>query len=156
MILHKLAISSSVVLFSSSLLFLMILTITVVIAVVPSLNTDAFGQSSSSSSSSSSNITQQTWIDKLNNLKIQFGYSPAKPVIDASTQLKFSVQNLQTGEQLKDLSARIVVLSNAGGQQRSFKFTNITLAPNGTFSVKYLFPDSGLYNTITKIDSRFH
>jgi hypothetical protein len=131
----------------------MILTITVVIAVVPSLNTDAFGQSSSSSSSSSSNITQQTWIDKLNNLKIQFGYSPAKPVIDASTQLKFSVQNLQTGEQLKDLSARIVVLSNAGGQQRSFKFTNITAAPDSTYSVKYLFPDSGLYNVITKIDS---
>ena len=73
----------------------MILTITVVL----SLNTDALGQSSSSSSSS--NITQQTWIDKLNNLKIQFGYSPAKPVIDTPTQLKFSVQNLQTGEQLR-------------------------------------------------------
>jgi hypothetical protein len=137
--------SSSVMLFSL-LLFLMITTITVVVL---SLNTDAVGQSSSSS-----NTTQQIWIDKLNNLKIQFGYSPELPVIDAPTELKFSVQNLQTGEQLKDLSARVVVLSNAGGQQRSFKFSNIASAPNSTFSVKYLFPDSGLYNTITKIDSK--
>jgi hypothetical protein len=91
---------------------------------------------------------------QLNNLKIQFRYSPAKPIIDAPTELKFSVQNLQTGKQLSDLSARVVVLSNAEGQQRSFKFTNITAAPDGTFSVKYLFPDSGPYNVITKIDSK--
>ncbi len=122
------------------------------ITVAPSLNTAALGQSSPSLSSSS-NTTQQTWIDKLNNLKIQFGYLPARPIIDAPTQLKFSVQNLQTGEQLKNFSARAVVLSNAGGQQRSFKFTNITAAPDGTYSVKYLFPDSGLYQVLTKIDS---
>jgi hypothetical protein len=127
----------------------MMLTITVVL----SLNTGALGQSSSSSTSSSSNTTQQTWIDKLNNLKIQFGYLPARPIIDAPTQLKFSVQNLQTGERLKNFSARAIILSNVGGQQRSFKFTNITAAPDGTYSVKYLFPDSGLYQVLTKIDS---
>ncbi|MFL6346220.1 MAG: hypothetical protein ACJ71A_12360 [Nitrososphaeraceae archaeon] len=126
-----------------------------IITVVLSPNTGALGQSSSSSASSSSSntTTQQTWIDKLNNLKIQFGYLPTKPIIDAPTQLKFSVHNLQSGEQLKNLSARAVVLNNVGGQQRSFKFTNITAAPDGTYSVKYLFPDSGLYQVITKIDS---
>jgi hypothetical protein len=144
--LNKLAFSSSFVLFLSSL-FLMMLTITIVVL---SLNTGALGQNSSSSNATT---TQQTWIDKLNNLKIQFGYLPAKPIIDAPTQLKFSVQNLQTGEQLKNLSARAVVLNNVGGQQRSFKFTNITAAPDGTYSVKYLFPDSGLYQVITKIGS---
>ena len=152
MILNKLPFSSSFVLFLASL-FLMILTITIVVL---SLNSGVLGQSSSSSTSSSSSsntTTQQTWIDKLNNLKIQFGYIPSKPIIDAPTQLKFTVQNLQTGEQLKNLSARAVVLSNAGGQQRSFKFTSITAAPDGTYSVKYLFPDSGLYQVITKIGS---
>jgi hypothetical protein len=139
------------VLFLASL-FLMILTITIVVL---SLNSGVLGQSSSSSTSSSSSsntTTQQTWIDKLNNLKIQFGYIPAKPIIDTPTQLKFTVQNLQTGEQIKNLSARAVVVNNAGGQLRTFKFTNIT-APNGIFSVKYLFPDSGLYQVLTKIDS---
>src|SRR5918911_472110 len=142
------ASSSSVVSFSS-LLFLIILTITIVLP----LKINALGQSSSSSNNTTTNSTQQTWVDKLNNLKIQFGYLPKEPIIDKPTELTFSVQNLQTGKQIKNLSARVVVLNNAGGQQRSFKFTNIT-APNGVFSVKYLFPDSGLYNVITKIDSK--
>lgn len=140
-------VSSSVALFSS-LLFLIILTITVVLPLK-----SALGQSSSSSSNNATNTTQQTWVDKLNNLKMQFEYLPKEPIIDKPTELKFTVQNLQTGEQIKNLSARVVVLNNAGGQQRSFKFTNIT-ASDGIFSVNYLFPDSGQYNVITKIDSK--
>ena len=122
------------------------------ITIVLPKNINTIGQSSSSSNTSI-NTTQQTWVDKLNSLKMQFGYSPKEPIIDKPTELKFTVQNLQTGEQIKNLSARVVVLNNAGGQQRSFKFTNIT-APNGIFSVNYLFPDSGQYNVITKIDSK--
>jgi hypothetical protein len=141
--------SSSLILFSLSLL-LTILTITVVV-ILPLNIIIALGQSSSSSSSS--NATQQIWIDKLNNLKIQFGYSPKEPVIDKPTELGFTVQNVQTGEQIKNLSARVVVVNNAGGQLRTFKFANIT-APNGIFSVNYLFPDSGSYNIITKVDAK--
>jgi hypothetical protein len=141
--------SSSVVLFSS-LLFLIILTITIVLP----LKINALGQSSSSSNNTTTNTKQQTWVDKLNNLKIQFGYLPKEPIIDKPTELKFSVQNLQTGKQLNDnISARVVVINSVAGQQRSFKFTNIT-APTGIFSVNYLFPDSGQYNVITKIDSK--
>src|SRR5438093_4634122 len=140
--------SSSCVILFSLLLFLIMLAITVILY----LNTAALGQSSPSLSSSSSNTTQQTWIDKLNNLKMRFGYLPKEPIIDKPTELKFGVQNLQTGDQIKNLSARVVVINNAEGQQRSFKFTNIT-APDGIFSVKYLFPDSGLYQVLTKIDS---
>ncbi|MFL6411230.1 MAG: hypothetical protein ACJ71K_08310 [Nitrososphaeraceae archaeon] len=142
------AFSSSVILFSS-LLFLTMITITIV--VLP-LNNDALGQGFSSSSSSTT-TTQQTWINKLNNLKMQFGYLPKEPIIDKPTELKFTVQSLQTSEQIKNLPARLVVVNNAGGQQRSFKFANIT-APNGIFSVKYLFPDSGSYNIITKVDAK--
>ena len=140
---------SSLILFSLSLL-LTILTITVVV-ILPLNTIIALGQSSSSSSSS--NATQQIWIDKLNNLKIHFGYSPKEPVIDKPTELEFTVQNVQTGEQIKNLSARVVVVNNAGGQLRTFKFANIT-APDGIFSVKYLFPDSGSYNIITKVDAK--
>lgn len=134
----------------------MVLLALTIITVALSPNINALGQSSSSSTTNTINTTttQQTWIDKLNNLKVQFGYLPKEPVIDKPTELKFTVQNLQTGKQLNDnISARVVVVNNAGGQQRSFKFTNIT-APNGIFSVNYLFPDSGLYNVITKIDSK--
>ena len=143
--------SSCVIILCSSLSLFIILPITVAIL---SPNTNALGQSSSQSLPSSSNATQQVWVDKLNNLKIHFGYLPKEPVIDKPTELKFTVQNLQTGKQLNDnVSARVVVINNVGGQQRSFKFTNIT-ASIGIFSVKYLFPDSGLYNVIAKIDSK--
>jgi hypothetical protein len=124
--------------------------IAIIVIVILSLDNAALGQTSSSSSSVN---RTQTWIDKLNNLKIQFAYSPENPGIDTPTELKFNVLDLQTGSHLKDLSARIVVLTNSGGQQRSFKFTNIS-APDGDFSVKYLFPDSGSYQVISKIDSK--
>ena len=89
----------------------------------------------------------QTWIDKQNNLKIQFTPEPEKPVIDTPTELKFDIQNLQTGAQLKNLLARVIITDG----QRTFKFTNITV-PNGNLSLKYLFPDTGTYQVITRID----
>ena len=89
----------------------------------------------------------QTWIDKQNNLKIQFTPEPEKPVIDTPTELKFNIQNLQTGVQLKNLLARVVITDG----QRTFKFTNITV-PNGNLSLKYLFPDTGTYQVIARID----
>jgi hypothetical protein len=89
----------------------------------------------------------QTWMDKQNNIKIQFASQPENPIVDKPTELKFSVQNLKTGDYLKNLLARVVVTNG----QRSFKFTNITI-PNGNFSVKYLFPDTGTYQVIGRID----
>jgi hypothetical protein len=140
------AFSSAILL--ASLLFSIMMAIIVV--VILSLNTAVLGQTSSSSSSVN---RTQTWTDKLNNLKVQFTYSPDNPAIDTPTELNFNVLNLQTDSHLKDLFARIVVLTNSGGQQRSFKFTNISAA-DGNFSVKYLFPDSGSYQVISKIDSK--
>jgi hypothetical protein len=94
----------------------------------------------------------QSWVDQENNVRILFSYTPATPIIDAPTYLKFSVQNLQTYKPLPDLLARIVIVTNSSGQERIFKFTNIA-APNGVFAIKYLFPDAGLYQVITKITS---
>ena len=95
----------------------------------------------------------QLWTDKENNVKVQFTYSPQTPIIDKPTQLKFSIQNLQTGTPLKNLIARVVIVTNSSGQERSFKFTNIT-APNGSFSVNYLFPDTGVYQVISRTYSK--
>jgi len=106
----------------------------------------AFGQTISGNGT-------QLWIDRENNVKVQFTYSPQTPIVDAPTELKFSVQNLQTGVNLKNLAARVVIVTNSSGQERSFKFTNIS-APDGDFSVKYLFPDSGVYQVISRIYSK--
>jgi hypothetical protein len=112
----------------------------------------AYGQTYTPPSNISGDANRiQTWVDKLNNIKIQFTYSPTQPIVDKPTELTLNVQNLQTGRPLKDLIGRVVILTNSSGQERTFKFTNIR-APDGNFSVKYLFPDSGLYQVISKID----
>src|SRR5918995_2395089 len=90
----------------------------------------------------------QEWIDKNKNIKIQFAYSPERPIIDTFTELQFSVQDLETGEHIKNFDARVVVTNG----QRLFKFENITVA-DGDFSVKYLFPDDGTHQVLTRINT---
>jgi hypothetical protein len=90
----------------------------------------------------------QEWVDKSKNIKVQFAYSPEKPIIDTFTELKFSVQELETGEHIKNFDARAVVTNG----QRLFKFENITVA-DGDFSVKYLFPDDGTHQVLTRINA---
>ena len=94
----------------------------------------------------------QTWTDNLSNVEVQFTHSPEKPVIDKPTELRFNVVNLSNNSPLKNFHASVVVLTNTAEQVRSFKFSNIT-APTGNFSVKYLFPDSGSFQVVSRIDS---
>ena len=45
----------------------------------------------------------QEWNDQQNAVKVLFSYSPEKPLLYAPTDLKFSIQDLKTGNHLKDL-----------------------------------------------------
>ena len=100
----------------------------------------------------SSGNERQVWTDTENNVKIIFTYSPKNPVINTPTQLRFSVNNLRTGVNIKNLLATVVIISNSSGHEKIFKFKNIT-APNGNFSLQYVFPDLGNYQVITQINS---
>jgi hypothetical protein len=86
--------------------------------------------------------------DLQKNIKIQFDYSPDKPIIDTFTQLHFSVQNLTNDQHIKDFDARVVVTKD----QRLFKFENITV-PDGDFSVKYIFPDDGTHQVLLRVNT---
>ena len=90
----------------------------------------------------------QEWINENKNIKIQFDYEPDKPIIDTFTELLFSVQDLETGEHIKNFDARVVVTNGI----RLFKFENITVA-DGDFSVKYLFPDDGTHQVLARINT---
>jgi hypothetical protein len=83
--------------------------------------------------------TLQQWVDRENNIKIQFAYKPEKPIADSPTELSFSVQNLTTGQHVKNFRAGVVIINDF---QKAFKFLNLPVA-NGDFSLKYSFPDSG-------------
>ena len=94
----------------------------------------------------------QEWTDSYNGISIQFIYEPEKPIIDTFTELKFSIQNTTTGNHISDTKedaiARVVVTNG----QRLFKFENISVGDDGHFSVKYLFPDDGTHQVLTRLD----
>jgi len=99
-----------------------------------------------------SNISRiQEWTDSYNGISTQFVYEPEKPIIDTFTELKFSIQNTTTGNHISDAEdaiARVVVTNG----QRLFKFENISVGDDGHFSVKYLFPDDGTHQVLTRLD----
>jgi hypothetical protein len=99
-----------------------------------------------------SNISRiQNWTHPDNEINIQFTYEPEKPIIDTFTDLKFSVQNTTTGQHISDSGAVARVVITNG--QRLFKFENISIGNDGHFSVKYLFPDDGTHQVITRLDT---
>jgi hypothetical protein len=93
--------------------------------------------------------TMQEWIDPKENVKIQFNYSPAKPMLYAITDLKLNIQNLDTGNNLRDLFANIVILK---GDKIFFKFNNIAVK-NGDLLQKVQFVEDGNYQLIIQIRS---
>ena len=93
------------------------------------------------------NVTQ-VWKDRLNNVKIQFSNLPEKPTIEDLIQLQFSVQNLQTGDHLKNFIAKVVVINDP-----IYRFDNIIVA-DGDFSIRCPYLDSGMHQVIVKVDSK--
>jgi hypothetical protein len=95
----------------------------------------------------------QLWTSTEQNVKIVFSYQPQKPILDQPTELNFLVQNLKTGDYLKNLIANVLVTYNSSGEFGGYentKFSNIEVV-NGQFSLKYLFEDTGLFEIITRI-----
>jgi hypothetical protein len=94
----------------------------------------------------------QEWTDPYSGISTLFVHEPEKPIIDTFTELKFSIQNTTTGNHISDADnakARVVVTNG----QRLFKFENITVGDDGHFSVKYLFPDDGTHQVITRLNT---
>ncbi|MFY9871496.1 MAG: hypothetical protein WAK17_17410, partial [Candidatus Nitrosopolaris sp.] len=124
--------------------FFMFLLVLIVTTNNVTFERSAFAQSSGNKT--------QVWTDRENNMKILFTYSPENPVINTPTQLEFSADNLRTGSHLEHLVAMVVIISNSSGHEKIFKFSNL-IAPNGNFSLEYLFPELGVYQVITRINS---
>jgi hypothetical protein len=94
----------------------------------------------------------QEWTDSSNDINIKFIYEPQKPIIDTFTELKFSIENATTGNHIsgvENATARVVVTNG----QRLFKFENISVGNDGHFSLKYLFPDDGTHQVVTRLDT---
>jgi methionine-rich copper-binding protein CopC len=83
------------------------------------------------------------------NVKIQFSYSPERPLIYNETKLIFSIQDLTTGNHIKDLIASITIIKN---DRIFFKFNNMAIH-NGDLSLKVRFLEDGNYQVINQISS---
>lgn len=92
----------------------------------------------------------QEWQDQLNNIKIQFSYSPDKPLLYNTTDLKFSMQDLKTGNHIRYLIANITIIK---GNKIFFKFNNVPIQ-DGDLSLKVKFSEDGNYQVISKVRSK--
>ena len=75
------------------------------------------------------------WVDKLTNIKILFVYELNKPTINNLNELNFTVDNLKTGNNLKNVTADVTVMKYP---DPTFKFDNIT-SSNGHISISAHF-----------------
>ena len=147
--LRTLALTKNKVILRSMLLMSMLIICSTILAVICDFRNSWYNNNADFVYAQTSGSKIQTWTDRENNVQIRFSYMPPTPVIDKPTDLRFSVTNLTTGNYLNNLLARVVVTNG----QRSFKFTNVPVR-GGTFSVTYLFPDTGTYQSIARIDSK--
>src|SRR6188474_800311 len=74
----------------------------------------------------------QEWKNAEDNVKIQFSYIPDKPLVYTETDLIFSIQDLTTGNHIKELIASITITKN---DKIFFKFNDVYIQ-NGDLSLK--------------------
>jgi len=105
----------------------------------------------------------QSWLDKINNIKIQFGYSPPYPFVGNVTQLDFKVSSSNVSKGLNLTHIHIVVIKNVtanfnnsdtiNNKNYFVTFDNLT-ATYGIFSLNYQFSQEGMHQVIIKIVAR--
>ncbi len=104
----------------------------------------------------------QTWVDRLNNVKIQFSYSPPYPFVGNVSQLSFQATNSSTNKPLQISHIHLALITNVTASfnnSRTFNnkndfvtFDNLSSA-HGIFSLKYQFLAEGTHQIILKINT---
>jgi hypothetical protein len=105
----------------------------------------------------------QTWIDKSNDIKIQFSHSPPFPFVGNITELNFKVTGSNTSKPLEVTRVHMTVIKNVtatlnndnmiNNKNDFITFDNIT-ASHGVFSVKYQFFEKGVHQIIVKLNTK--
>ena len=96
----------------------------------------------------------QEWVDRQSSTKVSFAYSPETPLVGASTQLIFNIQDSNTGSYYRDVFARVTVTDGQQHQQQvPLRVYNIK-APNGHFSINHQIAHEGTYQIIVKVNSK--
>jgi hypothetical protein len=91
----------------------------------------------------------QEWKNAKDNIKIQFSYSPEKPLIYTISDLMFSIQDSTTGDHIKDLIASITITKN---DKIFFRFNDVDIQ-NGDLTLSVKFLEDGNYQVISQLRS---
>ena len=89
----------------------------------------------------------QIWVDTLMGIKIHFTYDLNKPRFHNLNQLNFTVQDVNTNKNLKNLRGKVVVLNSP---DPTFEFDNLT-TQTGSFSIICPFLNDGIHQVIINI-----
>ena len=104
----------------------------------------------------------QTWVDRLNKIKIQFSYSPPYPFVGNISQLSFQATNSSTNKPLQISHIHIALITNVTASFNNSKTINnkndfVTFDNLGfnhsIFSLKYQFQTEGTHQIIVKINT---
>jgi hypothetical protein len=93
------------------------------------------------------NTNSEEWVDNLTNTKILFVYELNKPTINNLNELNFTVDDLKTGNNLKNVTADVTVMNYP---DPTFKFDNIT-SSNGHLYIKCPFLNEGKHQVIVNL-----
>jgi len=95
----------------------------------------------------------QIWKDTENNVRILFSYSPNNPAINTRTELRFTINDLQSGAPFKNVLITVNIIgNNSFGQQKVVKFSGLS-DNRGNYLINYAFPDLGTYQVIMRTKS---
>lgn len=121
------------------------------------------GESISCTITNSYSNNIQTWVDKLNNIKIQFSYSPPFPFVGNLTQLSFQATNSANGQPIQISHIRLALITNVTANFNTSStiddtndfvtFENLT-SNHGAFSLSYSFSAEGAHQIILGITAK--
>ena len=93
----------------------------------------------------------QEWKNQRENFLVQFDTDPHTPIAGNMSTLMFSVQNLQTGQDFQNFTARITITNSSSSNSTISEIES--KEANGDFSQRYTFPTGGLYEIFLRVDT---
>lgn len=100
-------------------------------------------------------LNVQEWTNRGFDTLIQFEPSPVTPSVGKNTTMDFSVQNLDTGEHLKNFTEAVTVVyyDPANPSDNPLYKFNSTRVSDGDFSIPFVFSKGGTYEVFLRVDT---
>jgi len=96
----------------------------------------------------------QEWTNNENNILIQFDTDPHTVTAGQTSEMLFSVQDLQTQQHFNNFTETITITNSDSSSNSGIihKFESKKIS-DGDFSQEYTFPNGGTYHILVRIDT---